>query len=169
MHIRRTDTTNEHVLTVTGDVGAADVSELEVGLVEAATEGNADLILDARGVTSFADSALAALTAGRSRTKSRHHRIAILDADGGAITASLHRTGRQFRFPVYADVQAAQRGLSADRNALSRLGGIGDTARSGDSAKVTSPIAQSERLGRLSAGYAEAAASWEADGGHLHR
>ncbi|HKG49428.1 MAG TPA: STAS domain-containing protein [Actinomycetales bacterium] len=142
MQIRRTDTkTTEHVLTVTGDVGAADVVELQACLVEAATEGDADVVLDARGVTSFADSALAALTAGRSRTKSRHHRMAILDGDGGAITVSLHRTGRQFRFPVYGDATAATRGLSADRAALARLGGISDAARAQYSDKVTSPIA----------------------------
>ena len=169
MQIRRTETTHEHVLTVTGDVGAADVAELQAALVKAATEGDADVLLDGHGVTSFADSALAALTAGRSRSKSRHHRIAILDRDGGAITASLHRTGRQFRFPVYADASAATRRLSADRTALARLGGITDAARTQTSEKVTSPIAHSERSGRLQVGVMGATASWETDGGHLHR
>jgi anti-anti-sigma regulatory factor len=130
MQIRRTDTTTaEHVLSVTGDVGAADVVELQACLVEATTEGDADVVPDAHGVTSFGDSALAALAAGRSRTKSRHHRVAILDGEGGAIKVSLHRTGRQFRFPVHVDTTAATRGLSADRAALVRLGGISDAAR----------------------------------------
>jgi anti-anti-sigma regulatory factor len=169
MQIRRTETTHEHVLTVTGDVGAADVAELQAALVKAATEGDADVLLDGHGVTSFADSALAALTAGRSRTKSRHHRIAILDGDGGAITASLHRTGRQFRFPVYADASAATLRLSADRAALARLAGISTAARTQSTDKVTSPVAQSERSGGLDAGGAEATASWETEGGHLHR
>jgi anti-anti-sigma regulatory factor len=169
MQIRRTDTTTEHVLTVTGDVAAADVVELQACLIEAATEGDADVVLDARGATSFADSALAALTAGRSRTKSRHQRMAILDGEGGAITVSLHRTGRQFRFPVYVDPTAATRGLSADRAALARLGGIGDAARGPYSGKVASPITQPERVRGQNAGSAGAPASWETDGGHLHR
>lgn len=169
MQIRRTETAHEHVLTVTGDVGAADVAELQAALVKAASEGDADVLLDGHGLTSFADSALAALTAGRSRTKSRHHRIAILDDDGGAITASLHRTGRQFRFPVYADASAATLRLSADRAALARLGGISAAARTQPTDEVTSPFGQSEGSGGLDAGGAEATASWETEGGHLHR
>jgi len=122
MKIQRVDSATDHVVVVSGAVGRTDAAQLEACLMLAASEGEADVLLDARGVTAFDDAASSALTASRSRARSRRHRIAVLDSADGAVSASLQRTGRQFRFPVYADVTAAEQGLAADREALARLG-----------------------------------------------
>src|SRR5205814_2299943 len=72
-------------------------------------------LLDARQVSAFDDAALPALTAGRSRAKYLRRRLVVLDGDGGAVSASLRRSGLRFRFPVYTDASAAQEGLAAER------------------------------------------------------
>ena len=122
MKIHRADSATDHVVVVSGAVGRADAARLEDCLVLAASEGEADVLLDARGITAFDDAASSALTATRSRARSRHHRVAVLDRPGGAVSASLQRTGRQFRFPVYADASAAELAMAADRQALGRMG-----------------------------------------------
>jgi anti-anti-sigma regulatory factor len=122
MKIHRDDSATDHVVVVSGAVASTDAARLEACLVLAASDGEADVLLDARGVTAFDDLANSALTATRSRARSRHHRVAVLDRPGGAVSASLQRTGRQFRFPVYADASAAELAMAADRQALARTG-----------------------------------------------
>jgi anti-anti-sigma regulatory factor len=114
MELRRNDNQTEHVLTATGTIGAAELPELRTRLLQA-IDGDDDLLLDARQVSAFDDAALPALTAGRSRAKHLRRRLVVLDGDGGAVTASLRRSGLLFRFPVYPDASAAWEGLAAQR------------------------------------------------------
>jgi len=118
MELHRNDNQTEHVLTVSGSIGAAELPELRTRLLEAIDGGDFDVLLDAREVSAFDDAALPALTAGRSRAKYRRRRLVVLDGEGGAVSASLRRSGLRFRFPVYADASAAHGGLAADRAAL---------------------------------------------------
>jgi anti-anti-sigma regulatory factor len=115
MELHRNDNQTEHVLTASGTIGVAELPELRVRLLEAIDGGDFDLLLDARQVSAFDDAALPALTAGRSRAKYLRRRLVVLDGEGGAVSASLRRSGLRFRFPVYADASAAQEGLAADR------------------------------------------------------
>jgi anti-anti-sigma regulatory factor len=115
MELHRNDNQTEHVLTASGTIGASDLPELRTRLLQAIDDGDSDLLLDARQVSSFHDATLPALTAGRSRAKHLRHRLVVLDSEGGAVTASLRRSGLLFRFPVYADASAARDGLAGDR------------------------------------------------------
>jgi anti-anti-sigma regulatory factor len=115
MELHRNDNPTEHVLTASGVIGAAEQPELRARLLEAIGGGDADVLLDARHVSTFDDAALPALTVGRSRAKHVRRRLVILDAEGGALSASLRRSGLRFRFPVYADVSSAEDGLKAER------------------------------------------------------
>jgi anti-anti-sigma regulatory factor len=127
MHISRADTATDAVLAVTGEVGPGDVQRLRTGLVDALDDGQRDLLLDARAVTGFDDAAFAAFVIGRSRAKSRQHRLVVLDAADGVVARGLRRTGLIFHFPVYPDSTAAELGLAADRDAVSlRSGGFGE-------------------------------------------
>jgi anti-anti-sigma regulatory factor len=118
MDLHRNDNQTEHVLTASGTIGVAELPELRTRLLEAIDGGDFDLLLDARQVSAFDDAALPALTAGRSRAKYLRRRIVVLDGEGGAVSASLRRSGLRFRFPVYADAPAAKEGLAAERNDL---------------------------------------------------
>jgi anti-anti-sigma regulatory factor len=120
MELHRNDNQTEHVLTASGTIGVADLPELRTRLLEAIgqRELDFDLLLDARQVSAFDDAALPALTAGRSRAKYLRRHLVVLDSDGGAVSNSLRRSGLRFRFPVYADADAAREGLVADRTAL---------------------------------------------------
>ena len=122
MQLHRNDNQTEHVLTASGTIGAAELPELRTRLLEAIDDGDFDLLLDARQVSAFDDAALPALTAARSRAKYVGRRIVVVDGDGGAVSASLRRSGLRFRFPVYADVSAAQDGLSSERADLAAHG-----------------------------------------------
>jgi anti-anti-sigma regulatory factor len=115
MELHRNDNQTEHVLTASGTIGVTELPELRTRLLEAIDGGDFDLLLDARQVSAFDDAALPALTAGRSRAKYLRRRIVVLDGEGGAVSASLRRSGLRFRFPVYADASAAQKGLAAER------------------------------------------------------
>jgi len=115
MELHRNDNQSEHVLTASGTIGTAELPELRSRLLEAIDDGDVDLLLDARQVSAFDDAALPALTAGRSRAKYRRRHLVILDGDGGAVSASLRRSGLRFRFPVYPDASAAHQGLAAQR------------------------------------------------------
>src|SRR3954471_7947792 len=119
MELHRNDTQTEHILTASGTIGMAELPELRTRLLEAIGAGGLDfdLLLDARQVSVFDDAALPALTAGRSRAKHLRRRLLVLDGEGGAVSASLRRTGLLFRFPVYADASAAREGLAAERAA----------------------------------------------------
>jgi anti-anti-sigma regulatory factor len=129
MELHRNDNQTEHVLTASGTIGAAQLPELRTRLLEAIGRGGLafDLLLDARQVSAFDDAALPALTAGRSRAKYLRRHIVVLDDEGGAVNASLRRSGLRLRFPVYADASAAHNGLAADRAALATHG-VGWTA-----------------------------------------
>src|SRR4051794_21246374 len=127
MQLHRNDNETEHVLTASGDIGAAELPELRAGLVEGFDGGYSDLLFDGREVTAFDDAALPALTAARSRGKFIRRHLVVLDGDDGAVTASLRRSGLLFRFPVYADAAAAHEGLAADR-AEPAARGLGRTA-----------------------------------------
>jgi len=119
MNLHRNDNPAEHVLTASGTIGVVELPELRTRLLEAIDDdGEADLMLDARQVTAFDDAALPALTAARSRAKYRRRRLVVLDGEGGAISASLRRSGLRFRFPVYPDASAAREGLAAQRAEL---------------------------------------------------
>jgi len=117
MELHRNDNQTEHVLTASGAIGVAELPELRTRLLEAIGRGGLDfdLLLDARQVSAFDDAALPALTAGRSRAKYARRPLVILDGEGGAVSASLRRSGLRFRFPVYADASAAHQGLAAER------------------------------------------------------
>jgi anti-anti-sigma regulatory factor len=115
MQLHRNDNQAEHVLTASGTIGAAELPELRARLLEAIDDGDFDLLLDARQVSAFDDAALPALTAGRSRAKYRRRQLVVLDGEGGAVTASLRRSGLRFRFPVYPDASAAHEGLAAEQ------------------------------------------------------
>jgi anti-anti-sigma regulatory factor len=115
MELHRNDNQAEHVLAASGTIGAAEVPELRTRLLEALDGGDFDLLLDARQVSAFDDAALPALTAGRSRAKHVRRHLVVLDGDGGAVAASLRRSGLRFRFPVYPDASAAHQGLAAQR------------------------------------------------------
>ena len=117
MELHRNDNQTEHVLTASGTIGAADLPQLRTRLLEAIGGGGQDfdLLLDARQVLAFDDAALPALTAGRSRAKYVRRHLLVLDGDGGALSASLRRSGLRFRFPVYPDASAAHEGLATER------------------------------------------------------
>jgi anti-anti-sigma regulatory factor len=115
MELHRNDNQTEHVLTASGTIGVADLPELRTRLLEAIDDGDFDLLMDARQVSAFDDAALPALTAARSRAKYRRRRLVVLDGEGGAVSASLRRSGLRFRFPVYPDASAAWEGLAAQR------------------------------------------------------
>jgi anti-anti-sigma regulatory factor len=115
MKLHRDDNQTEHVLTASGTIGAAELPELRTRLLEGIDDGDVDLLLDARQVSAFDDAALPALTAGRSRAKYRRRHLVVLDDEGGALGASLRRSGLRFRFPVYPDASAAHQGLAAQR------------------------------------------------------
>ena len=110
---------DERVLTVTGVVRGADAHQLQSTLVgELGHGGGHDVVVDVRKVTAFDDDALPALTAGRSRAKFLHRRIALVDGADGATTRALRRSGHIFRFPVHADAAAARTALAAERSEL---------------------------------------------------
>jgi anti-anti-sigma regulatory factor len=115
MELHRNDTRTEHVLTASGTIGVTQLPELRTRLLEAIDDDDVDLLLDARQVSGFDDAALPALTAARSRAKHRRRHLVVLDGDSGAVSASLHRSGLRFRFPVYRDAAAAHQGLAAQR------------------------------------------------------
>jgi anti-anti-sigma regulatory factor len=115
MELHRNDNQTEHVLTATGTIGVSDLPQLRTRVLEAMDGGDFDLLLDARQVSAFDDAALPALTAGRSRAKHLRRHLVVLDGEGGAVTASLRRSGLRFRFPVYPDASAAHEGLAAQR------------------------------------------------------
>jgi anti-anti-sigma regulatory factor len=131
MELHRNDNQTEHVLTATGTIGVSDLPQLRTRLLEAMDGGDVDLLLDARQVSAFDDAALPALTAGRSRAKYVRRHLVVLDGDGGAVTASLRRSGLLFRFPVYPDASAAREGLAAQRADLAahNLGGTAASDR----------------------------------------
>jgi anti-anti-sigma regulatory factor len=118
MELHRNDNQTEHVLTASGTIGVAELPELRTRLLEAIGRGGLDfdLLLDARQVSAFDDAALPALTAARSRAKYVRRHLVVLDGEGGAVSASLRRSGLRFRFPVYPDASAAQEGLAAERD-----------------------------------------------------
>jgi anti-anti-sigma regulatory factor len=120
MELHRNDNQTEHVLTASGAIGIAELPELRTRLLEAIGSAGLDfdLLLDARHVSAFDDAALPALTAGRSRAKHLRRHLVVLEGEGGAVSASLRRSGLLFRFPVYADASAAREGLAAERAEL---------------------------------------------------
>ncbi|PPK96099.1 anti-anti-sigma regulatory factor [Kineococcus xinjiangensis] len=119
MEIHGNDEQGTCVLTVNGPVGSTHTHRLQTALIEELGRGGGhDLILDMRQVTSLDDAALAALTTGRQRAKFLHRRIVVVDGDDGATTRALRRSGHIFRFPVYADADAAGAALTADRSAV---------------------------------------------------
>jgi anti-anti-sigma regulatory factor len=115
MELHRNDNQTEHVLIASGTVGVAELAKLRSCLLEAIDGGDFDVLLDARQVSAFDDAALPALTAGRSRAKYLRRHLVVLDGEGGAVSASLRRSGLRFRFPVYPDASAAQESLAAER------------------------------------------------------
>jgi anti-anti-sigma regulatory factor len=117
MELHRNDNQTEHVLVASGTIGVAELPELRTRLLEAIGHDGLDfdLLLDARQVSAFDDAALPALTAGRSRANYLRRHLVVLDGEGGAVSASLRRSGLRFRFPVYPDAAAAQEGLAAER------------------------------------------------------
>jgi anti-anti-sigma regulatory factor len=130
MELHRNDNQAEHVLTASGTIAAADLPELRTRLLEAMDGGDFDVLLDARQVSAFDDAALPALTAGRSRAKHLRRHLVVLEGEGGAVNASLRRSGLRFRFPVYPDASAAHQGLAAQRADLAAHS-FGRTAVSG--------------------------------------
>jgi anti-anti-sigma regulatory factor len=121
MKVSRSDHKTLSVLTVTGAIDHTATGELQADLLTAVNDTGVDVVLDARGVVAFDDAALVALTAARSRAKHLRRRIVVVDREGGAVVASLRRSGLYYRFPVHPDVAAAARGLVAERAARSRI------------------------------------------------
>lgn len=121
MHVAHVPDQDPPTLAVTGAVGPAHVQDLQASILEAVVAGgDSDLVLDMRAVTTFDDAALSALTVGRSRAKFLGHKIVVLDEARGAVITSLRRSGLIFRFPVYADGEAANAGLAEARVALEK-------------------------------------------------
>ncbi len=143
--LHRDDNQTERVLTATGDIGGMELTELRTRVLQAFDGGEFDLLLDARQVTSFDDAALPALTAGRSRAKYLRRRLAVLEHEGGAVGASLRRSGLRFRFPVYPDASAAHEGLTLERADRERR-------NFGTSAASTPPGDSPSRAARASSG-----------------
>ena len=109
------------VVTLSGDVGAADLATLRTALV-AAVDGvrpGGDLLVDAHGVTAFDDAALPAFVTARSRAKRNRMSIAALAEDGSALEAALRRSGHLSRITVHPDAAAA-RELLGRRRELAR-------------------------------------------------
>ena len=111
----------EYVLSLSGDVGPAQVPQLRARLVEAVNRADSDILIDTHHVTAFDDAALAALTAARKRARFLRHRILILDAADGHVARSLCRAGMHIRMPAYPDAATAAQHLAADREARARL------------------------------------------------
>lgn len=132
MKVHSSTREDEQIVVVEGAVGAGEVPELLAQLLRAVQDdGGRDVLLDVRGVPSFVDEALAALTAGRSRAKSLRHRIVVLDERDGATSKSLRRSGQIFRFPVYPDVGTASAALAADRASLAATNSLSSSAGPG--------------------------------------
>lgn len=121
MQLTTLDIPHEHVLALSGRIGAAQMPELRARLVDAVNRTDGDILIDAHQVTAFDDTALIALTAARKRAKSLRHRILILDRAEGHVARSLRRTGMHTRIPVHPDAATATHHLAADRAARARL------------------------------------------------
>ena len=118
MEITQTENETETVVHLVGEISHGQIKELRGSLFQAVND--VDVVIDARGVTDFDDTALTALSAARSRAKWRSHRLVVVDEEDGRLRASLRRTGLHLHFPVYRDPAGAAKGLSADRLATAR-------------------------------------------------
>jgi anti-anti-sigma regulatory factor len=121
MRISRSRSGDLCVLTVSGVVADTETAELRTQLLDALETAGGDVVMDAGQLETIDDDALVALTAARSRAKFLRHRVVVVDRPGGALTAALRRSGLRARFPVFADVAAADEGLEADKSARRRL------------------------------------------------
>jgi hypothetical protein len=127
------------VLELNGDFGPAETPALRARLISAVDHADGDLYVDAHGVTGFSDEAMAAFTGARSRAKMHRTRLVVLDGPDGVLAASLRRTGRHFRFPIYPDASSAATALGAERqsgagHSLEALGVRRQAAEAGNEA-----------------------------------
>jgi anti-anti-sigma regulatory factor len=123
MQLSSSDHGTESVLTVSGDVKAADVPELRIRILDLLNRNVGDVLLDMRRAARLDDLLITALTASRSRAKFLRHRLVVVagDEDEDEIFHTLRRLGLLLRIPVFADLDRATVGLAADRAARDRL------------------------------------------------
>ncbi len=121
MELTLTTTPTHTVVTAAGRFTDAETVELRRRLVDAVGRSTGDVVVDVRAVTSFDDGCLAAFTGARSRAKFLRRRLAVVDADGGAVSLALRRSGLHARIGSYPDVDAARAGLVEGRAARARL------------------------------------------------
>ena len=109
------------VVTLSGDVGPADLDPLRQALVAAVdlVRPGGDLLVDAHGVTAFDDDALPAFVAARSRAKWNRMSVACLCDEGSAMERALRRSGHLPRITVHPDSDTA-RGVLGRRRQLAR-------------------------------------------------
>lgn len=120
MEITETDPTHG-VITLSGSVDQDDGLRLRRALMAALDGAGVDLLVDAREVTSFDDTALGALTAARTRAKWHRRGLVVLDAQGGPVETTLRRSGHLQRIPVYPDVSTARAALAQQHSVRARL------------------------------------------------
>lgn len=147
MRTQHTTTSDASVVTLTGDISAADTDRLRGAAYKAlassaeahrhasasqvqlhgATGGDrqrdhaGDLLVDASAVTSFDDAAMAALSSARTRARHLGAQLVVIDQVDGALSLSLRRTGLAFRFPRFESVEAATASMEQARSARARL------------------------------------------------
>lgn len=146
MTTQNTTTSVASVMTLTGDITAADTDRLRAQAYEAlalsaeehrrastpqapvdrAAGGDwqrahaGDLLVDAVSVTSFDDAAMAALSSARTRARYLGAQVVVIDQVTGALSLSLRRTGLAFRFPRFESLEAATAHLEQARTTRSR-------------------------------------------------
>lgn len=121
MQITTLDGPDARVLSLSGQIGPEQVTQLQDSLLKAVDSAGTDVLIDTHQVSAWDDAALVALTAARKRSKFLRHRVAILDGENSSVMLSLRRNGMHIRMPVYPDLEAASRHLAADREARARL------------------------------------------------
>lgn len=146
MRAQHTANSVASVMTLTGEITAADTDRLRAqayealalsgeehrraSLLQAPMDGAAggdrqrthagDLLVDAVSVTSFDDAAMAALSSARTRARYLGAQVVVIDQVAGALSLSLRRTGLAFRFPRFESLEAATAHLEQARRARSR-------------------------------------------------
>lgn len=105
------------VVTLDGDISAADLDRLRTALVTAVdtVASDGDLVVDAHGVTAFDDACLTAFVAARSRAKWNRRSLAVLAGVGSPLEASLRRSGHLARIAVHDDAPSARAVFETER------------------------------------------------------
>jgi hypothetical protein len=116
MHISLPDATTA-AITLRGEVGHTDLLTLRQALLAAVdrTAPQTELLVDARGVTSFDDCGISAFSAAWSRTEWSLRLITVLADEGSPIEVALRRLGHLRRITVHPDAPAAHEAIKRPR------------------------------------------------------